>query len=160
MLQNLLQAYRGELYGIAFFQTFLDATTRPHERRTWQLLIDIEQRTAECLSAYLVPLGIHCPENDPAMVQAGRRQANLWLDLPWDTLMATLAPWIKTYAERYRQQAAEDKVHHTISTLVADHEDAILAFVEREIAQDTNSLSPLIEFLARYPSPRPLANTA
>ena len=160
MLQHLLQAYRGELYGIAFFQRFLDASTRPHDRRTWQLLIDIEQRTAECLRAYLVPLGILCPEDDPEMVQAGRRQANLWLELPWDALMATLAPWIKTYAERYRQQATEDKVHHTISTLVADHEDAILAFVEREIAQDAHSLSPLTEFLARYPSPRPLANTA
>ncbi|GAA4649447.1 hypothetical protein GCM10023116_17210 [Kistimonas scapharcae] len=160
MLQHLLQAYRGELYGIAFFQTLLNTATSTHERRAWQLLIDIEQRTAECLSAYLIPRGIPCPEDDDDMVRAGQQQANLWIDLPWDTLMATLAPWIRTYAERYRQQVTADNPHHTISSLVADHEDAILAFVEREMAQAANSLAPLTEFLARYPSPRALANTA
>ncbi len=160
MLQHLLQAYRGELYGIAFFQTLLNAATNTHERRAWQLLIDIEQRTAECLSAYLIPRGIHCPEDDLEMVRAGQQQAHLWIDLPWDNLMATLAPWIRTYAERYRQQAAADNTHHTISTLVAEHEDAILAFVEQEMAQAANSLAPLTEFLARYPAPHPLANSA
>ncbi len=160
MLQQLLQAYRGELYGIAFFEAFLETATSHIERRKWQYLIEVEQRTAQCLKAYLEPLGIHCPEDDADMVQAGQRQASLWLHLPWDTLMATLSPWIKTYADRYRQQANTDKTHQIASNMVADHEDAILAFVDRELAQAPDSLAPLIEYLDKYPLPRPLANIA
>ncbi|MGF1688205.1 hypothetical protein L4C36_16175 [Photobacterium japonica] len=150
-LQPLHAAYLGELYGIAFFTAFAQEYSDDTHIYKWQLLIQVEQITAKRLKNYLDPRGIACSTHDMAMENKGRQDAQKWIDRDWPTLMDTLVPWVKPYALRYRQDAAQATDHHAMFDLVQQHEDAIYAFLLAE-QQATHSGTPHLEaFIARYP---------
>ncbi len=150
MITKLHQAYMGELFGIAFFKVFKAKSTELSEQRKWQHLIDVEIRTAGLLKAYLEPLDIICPPSDAEMTKQGMEQAHKWIDLAWKPLMEELAPWIREYAEMYRRSANGATDHHAIWHMVADHEEALLAFVEAERDGGIDSIEPLCSFLQQH----------
>lgn len=84
------------------------------------------------------------------MAKQGLDQAQTWSDLAWKPLMEVLAPWIREYAEAYRRSADGATEHRSIWGMVADHEEALLAFVERERDGVSDSLEPVRGFLTRY----------
>ena len=150
MLKKLHTAYMGELFGIVFFNVFKERSADPLEQEKWHRLIEVEQRTAELLKAYLEPLGMRCPTSDAEMTKQGLEQAQTWIDLAWKPLMQTLAPWIREYAEMYRRSAESATEHRDIWNMVADHEEALLAFVEGERNGVSDSLEMVRGFLKRY----------
>lgn len=150
MIAQLHKAYMGELFGIAFFEAFKAKATEPSEQKKWQLLIDVEIRTAELLKDYLEPLDMICPPSDAEMTSQGLKQAQKWIDLPWKPLMEALAPWIREYAEAYRRSAEGATEHRAAWHMVADHEEALLAFVEAELNGMIDSLKPLRSFLQQH----------
>ena len=150
MLKKLHTAYMGELFGIVFFKAFKERSTDPSELQKWDHLIKVEQRTAELLKVYLEPLGMRCPPSDKEMTKQGLDQAQAWLDLSWGPLMQTLAPWIREYAEKYRRSADGATEHRDLWNMVADHEEALLAFVEGERDGVSDSLEMVRGFLKRY----------
>ncbi|BCS96804.1 hypothetical protein DSLASN_24360 [Desulfoluna limicola] len=150
MLKKLHDAYMGELFGIVFFTAFKERSTDLLEQEKWRQLIEVEQRTAELLKGYLEPLGMRCSTSDAAMTKQGLAQAQAWIDLAWEPLMGALAPWIREYAEVYRRSADDATEHRDLWNMVADHEEALLAFVEGERDGMGDSLKPVRGFLKRY----------
>jgi len=150
MLKKLHTAYMGELFGIVFFNVFKERSADPLEQEKWHRLIEVEQRTAALLKAYLEPLGMRCPPSDKEVTKQGLDQAQAWLDLSWGPLMETLAPWIREYAEMYRRSAESATEHRDIWNMVADHEEALLSFVEGERDGVSDGLEMVRGFLMRY----------
>ena len=128
----LYSAYLGELYGIAFFTTFANKYSDDSHIHKWQRLIKVEQITATKLKTGLKAIGIDCPDHVAEMETKGLQDAEQWLALDWETLVDTLEEWVEPYAQRYRQQAASATQHHDLYQLVAQHEDAIWAFLHAE----------------------------
>ncbi len=140
----------GELFGIVFFDAFKERSSDLMEQEKWQQLIEVEKRTAELLKEHLEPLGMPCPSSDTEMTKQGLEQAQKWIDLAWGPLMEALTPWIRSYAEIYRRYADGATEHRTLWNMVADHEEALLAFVEAEGSGVGDSLEPVRGFLKRY----------
>ncbi|WP_108651607.1 hypothetical protein [Dongshaea marina] len=149
MIQALYQAYLGELFGIRFFQIFEQQATDAKTKRKWQLLIALEERTAALLREYLEARGTTCPQTHQEMEDKALVQATSWQHLCWNELMEALAPWIAGYTNHYRELASQYQA--PVMLMVAEHEQAILSFVQLELKQ-APSLNPLIEFLERYPA--------
>lgn len=149
-LNPLFSAYRGELYGIAFFTAFAQQYSDDTHINKWQLLIQVEEVTAKLLKNGLTPLGMDCPQADPEMENKGVKDAENWLHLSWPALLDTLIPWVEPYAVRYRRQADDATVHHDLYALVRDHEDAILNFLQAEKARPGTGLPYLQHFLTTY----------
>ncbi|MCW8329032.1 hypothetical protein MD588_09450 [Photobacterium sp. SDRW27] len=149
-IEQLYSAYLGELYGIAFFTAFAEKYSDDNHINKWQTLIQIEQITARHLKKGLERLGKVCPDVHMEMIEKGRRDAEHWLALDWETLINTMTPWVETYALKYRQQAIQATEHQALFQLVQEHEDAILAFLQAEQRQGIDSLAPLETFIGRY----------
>ncbi|NMU06944.1 hypothetical protein HKB29_01260, partial [Vibrio parahaemolyticus] len=49
MIHNVLSAYYGEIYGIAFFNHYLSHYAQSEQQTLWQTLIEVEELTAEKL---------------------------------------------------------------------------------------------------------------
>lgn len=150
MLEMLHKAYMGELFGVAFFQSFKEHATEFSEQQKWQLLIEVEERTAALLKRYLEPLGIPCPSSDGEMESQGIGQAGVWLGLDWLPLMEALSPWIRGYADAYRQSADGATEHRAIWQMVAEHEEALLCFAEAERHGEKETLGAVKVFLDRH----------
>jgi len=151
-VQELLyEAYRGELFGIAFFKAFAEKAKDSEERKKWQCLIELERHTAALLKTWLEQNGHICATVDPEMEAKGRQTAAPWLDLAWQALMDTLAPWIEEYAIKYRQQAERAPAEqYRVFDMTAAHEEAILSFLQAELAGEGDSLKAVREFMANY----------
>ncbi|MGF1725720.1 hypothetical protein [Photobacterium nomapromontoriensis] len=147
-LNQLYSAYLGELYGIAFFTAFAKKYSDDTHIKKWQLLIQIEQITAQKLQSGLDAVGLSCPENDLAMQNKGEQDAEKWLDLPWNDLINTLLPWVAPYAQKYQEQAATATEHHELFNLVQQHEDAIYAFLQAEQQSTGSGVSILETFIS------------
>ena len=151
MQEFLYEAYRGELFGIAFFKAFADSAKDSEERDKWQCLIELERHTAALLKTWLERNGQVCATDDPEMEAKGRQTAAPWLDLAWQPLMGTLGPWVEGYAIKYRQQAERAPVEqYQICDMTAAHEEAILSFLQVELAGERDSLKAIREFMANY----------
>ena len=146
----LLSAYFGELYGIAFFTTFANKYSDDHHIHKWQLLIKVEQITANKLKTGLKAINIPCPDHDRDMQDKSQRDAEKWLNLEWGTLINTLANWVEPYALRYRQQAANATAHHGLYQLVAEHEDVIWDFLHAESNEAGSGVEILESFINKH----------
>lgn len=153
MLETTYDAYRGELFGIALFNTFHDKTNVASERDKWQALADLERRVATLLKNYLVDNGQVCALVDPEMDLKGQQTATDWLKMEWSQLMAVLEPWIEEYAIKYRKIADEaPPEQYKVCNMVATHEEAIFYFMHAEHAGDKDSLKAVRKFMNDYPS--------
>lgn len=149
-LDNLYNAYLGELYGISFFTTFVEQYSDRSHNNKWQALLDIELITAKKLKLALQPLGMECPDYDAEMAQKGIADANKWLHLPWPILIDTMVTWVAPYQQRYQQQADNAQQHQDLYTLVADHENTIYDFLLAEQSGSTESFQILQRFVNKH----------
>ncbi|MGF1735569.1 hypothetical protein [Photobacterium satsumensis] len=146
----LYSAYLGELYGIAFFTAFANKYSDDNHIHKWQRLIKVEQITAAKLKTGLKAIGLTCPNHVAEMEVKGLRDAEQWLALDWETLVDTLAEWVEPYALRYRQQAADATEYRDLYLLVAEHEDAIWAFLHAEQKEAGSGVAILDAFIAQH----------
>lgn len=151
MQEFLYEAYRGELFEIAFFKAFAEKAKDSEERDKWQALIELERHTAALLKTWLERNGQVCTTDDPEMEAKGQQSAAPWLDLAWQPLMDTLGPWVEGYAIKYRQQAERVPVEqYRVFDMTAAHEEAIFSFLQAERAGEGDSLRAVRAFMASY----------
>ncbi|MBY6185727.1 hypothetical protein KUV89_03610 [Marinobacter hydrocarbonoclasticus] len=142
-MSQLLDAYKGEIYGIAFFQQMLNH--RPQETALWQRMLDLESRTAALLAPAMA-------SQVPALERAelwkkGVAEAKRWQHLPPAELFTTLVDWVEPYEIRYRRWAEAEA--DAALTMVADHETALYRSLVAA-RDDKDALRPLNDFLNRY----------
>lgn len=151
MHEFIYEAYRGELFGIEFFNAFAEQTEHSREREKWQCLSELEVHTATLLKIWLEKNGQPCSWQDSEMEAKGREIAAPWLGMEWQALMEAMDPWIAGYAVEYRQKAESAPAEQSwITNMVAAHEEAILAFVQAERTGKTDSLQAVRAFMANY----------
>ncbi|HHI4970361.1 TPA: hypothetical protein ACP5TT_002992 [Vibrio parahaemolyticus] len=156
MLNNLLTAYYGEIYGIAFFSNYLNNYKQAEQRALWQTLVDVEKLTAEKLKPVLQAHGMEIEDRHQEMMEKGLSDAEKWIDLPWSELVATLLNWVEPYEVTYRewQTLVIEKNSNAVNfqtafDLVAEHETAIYQCWQRYHTNESG-LPILHAFLAKY----------
>ncbi|CAH0533642.1 hypothetical protein VST7929_01513 [Vibrio stylophorae] len=123
----ILNAYFGELYGIAFFETMM--CSHPQLNTIWQPLLAIEQFTAAQLKS---ALPLDKTEDATAINQAiarGQAQACEWKNLSEPQLLDTLIRWVTPYEQQYRQWQHTHPEDRTLA-LIADHETTLFAALQ------------------------------
>ncbi|ODS05553.1 hypothetical protein [Vibrio scophthalmi] len=148
-LKQIIAAYDGEIYGIAFFEYFAANYADPSRLTLWQTLIEVETLTAQQLHVGLTELEAKFVINSSEMQQKGVNDAQKWVDLAWPKLTETLLPWIAPYEEKYRDWVHLAASHHSLFALIADHETAIYQCWQHE--QSGQSGIPILQaFLQQY----------
>ncbi|WP_028117027.1 hypothetical protein [Ferrimonas senticii] len=150
-LDHIADAYWGELYGIAFFNHYLNHYPQSTLRPLWQQLLAVEQLTAARLQP-LLPVATGEAERVLQQQQKGIRDAERWLRQPWPQLLQTLLTWVEPYEQRYRQQlalAVDSPEQRQALQLIADHETAIYQCLQRYQAGECG-LAVLQAFLDKY----------
>ena len=142
-------AYRGELYGIAFFNYFAGHRAVDDHSSLWKALVEIETLTAKLLQQSLDKHAIEYDKYDPLMQLKGEKDAAAWIDLPWSKLVQTLRDWVEPYESKYRAWADEATEESNAFKLIADHETAIYECLQAEISGQSG-LPFLLRFLKHY----------
>lgn len=124
MEQDIHTAYRGEIYGIAFFTYFANHYQNKSLASLWVPLIEVEHITAARLEHELTTLGIPYLANDVFMQNKGVEDASLWIQLPPAQLIDILLSWIEPYEHKYRLWFEEQQGNRTLE-FIAEHETAI-----------------------------------
>ncbi|PIB13469.1 hypothetical protein [Vibrio rotiferianus] len=156
MIHNVLAAYYGEIYGIAFFNHYLNHYAHGEQQTLWQTLIEVEELTAEKLKPVLLANGMDIENRHQEMLDKGLADATKWIELPRLELVATLLKWVEPYETKYRAWHEEVKASQQYSIaereaieLIADHETAIYhCWQHYHIGE--SGLPALNAFLAKY----------
>ena len=152
--QQIVAAYDGEIYGIAFFDYFTSNYADASRLSLWNALIEVEVVTAQRLQAGLMACGVEFEIERLEMQQKGKKDAAKWIDLAWPDLTDTLLPWIAPYEVKYREwaeQARQDSLPHTqaLFDLIADHETAIYQCWQQE-QNGRSGMAVLQVFVQQY----------
>lgn len=148
-IDKVLQAYNGEIYGIAFFEHFITHYPHPSNTQFWQKLIDIEMLTANILHKWLVSANVEFEINPESMQLKGQLEAKKWINLPWSELIETLLPWIAPYEHLYCEWEDSAQKDRQIFTVIAEHETALYHSWQRE-QRGENGIELLDAFINRY----------
>lgn len=156
MIHNVLAAYYGEIYGIAFFNHYLNHYAHGEQQTLWQTLIEVEELTAEKLKPVLLANGMDIENRHQEMLDKGLADATKWIELPWLELVATLLKWVEPYEVKYREwhEGVKASQQYSIAEreaigLIADHETAIYHCWQHYYIGESG-LPALNTFLAKY----------
>jgi len=140
-LAELLEWYRGEVGGEAFFAALAHGTGDPRLAAKWQKLAQLERYVADRLRTELEARGVPIPAMAD-LEQRGRNSAREYRYLNWREALSRLRPELVRYVQDFR--AAESTMPEELlplAQLVTAHEQALLEFTIRELEQDgTRSL--------------------
>ena len=132
-LTELLDWYRGEIAGEAFFSALAQRAEEPGQAAKWQTLARLEHLVADRLRPELKARGVEIPAA-AADVRRGQESALEYLDLPWQQTLGRLRPYLDDYVREF--QEAESRMPQDLQPLaqfVTAHERLLLEFVIREI---------------------------
>ena len=156
MIHNVLSAYYGEIYGIAFFNHYLNHYAHGEQQTLWQTLVEVEELTAEKLKPVMLTNGMDIENRHQEMLDKGLADATKWIELPWLELVATLLKWVEPYEVKYQEWHEEVKASQQYSIaeqeaieLIADHETAIYHCWQQHHTGEPG-LPALNAFLAKY----------
>jgi hypothetical protein len=145
----LVFAYRGEVFGDAFFGALAVAQPDPDRREKLQTLQTVEARTATSLRRLMADAGLHA--DDEVARKEGLTLAAGIDPESWDGFVRGLKDALPEFLaafERLRDIASTPK-DPALDALV-NHERAIEKFAELEIAgQPKKSMKPLQDHLRR-----------
>ena len=147
-LNELLEWYRGEVGGEAFFAARARDTGDPRLAAKWQKLAQLERYVADRLRTELEARGVPMP---PATedLERGRNSAREYRDLNWLEALSRLRPELVRYVRDFH--AAESRMPDELLPLaqfVTAHEQALLEFTTRELEQDdARSLQSVLSLL-------------
>ena len=130
----LLDAYRGEVFGEAFFGTFADREDDSTRIEKLRALQTIEARTAAGLRSYATAASVDLDGDDESTRQ-GVELAEAASAGGWDTFVRGLHDALPSFLANFvrLRELADDPQHPALQTLVA-HEQTINAFAELELA--------------------------
>lgn len=148
-LAELLEWYRGEVGGEAFFAALASDTGDPRLAAKWQKLAQLERHVADRLRAELGARGVPMPPATADLEQRGRNSAREYRGLSWREALSRLRPELIRYVREFH--AAESRMPDELLPLaqfVTAHEQALLEFTTRELEQDgARSLDSILSLL-------------
>lgn len=145
----ILNAYKGEIYGMSFFQHFANHYSDTSHKQLWDTLLEVEKLTATLLEPFIQQHFQSSSVDTYSLQLNGVRDAEKWINLPWPQLIDTLVDWVEPYEEKYRAWASEAVVEIEVFKLIADHETAILQCL-RAKQQGGSGIQYLASFLNSY----------
>ncbi len=139
--------YAGEVGGEALF-TAQAAAAPPDAARKWLALARVEAAVAARLAAVMAERRIPIPDIENAAVRA-RQRCEATAGKSWPEVMQWLHRLAAAALEEMQADAAALPVElEPVAKLVVEHETALVAFAERELAGDAAaSLRPVETFL-------------
>ena len=149
MNDHILKAYKGEIYGIAFFEHFSHHYSDKNHEQLWNALVEVEKLTAKLLLKYLRQSKEQIQYDSNEIKQNGIRDAEKWINLPWLELISTLIVWVKPYEEKYISWATKANNGLAIFNIIADHETAILLSLKNE-EHGVSGISYLTSYIELY----------
>jgi ABC-type transporter Mla subunit MlaD len=130
----LLDAYRGEVFGEAFFHTLAAQEHDAGRATKLRALEQIEARTADVLRKHAAAVNVDVGDDDESRAQ-GRELATVAGAAGWDSLVRGLhdaLPQFLANFVRLRELASDP--HDAALTTLVQHEQTINAFAELELA--------------------------
>jgi hypothetical protein len=144
----LLEAYRGEVFGAAFFAALADAQPDEARREKLKTLETVEARTATSLRRLLANRALHAGDPKVQRDQAHDLAAKIEPE-NWHELMQGLKDSLPEFLAKFERarEIAPNPSDPALKALV-NHERAIERFAELELAGDgTGALRALEEHL-------------
>ncbi len=144
----LLDAYKGELFGDAFFAELAERQPDPERREKLRTLQTVEARTATSLRRLV---------DDAALSVDSKKSHKEGHDLAasfdpeqWEELVRALHKALPAFLEKFERlrEIARTPTDPALIALV-NHERAIEKFAELEMAGDKKSMKPLEDHLRR-----------
>ena len=145
MMERLIEAYYGELYGISFFQVFQNHYYQQQQQQQnndnddrhrivslWNHLIEIERNVAKIIYDYLTHNNYQenslllndddIQKQREVMEMKGIHDAQKWIDMDFNTLTITLRDWVRPYESKYREWKEDEVVDHPDNDEITDKE--------------------------------------
>ena len=140
-----------ETRGEAICRTHARLAPAADHRAKWTLLAELERTTKEALLHDLRAIGIAVGES-AEMRREGEVFAKRGAAAPWLDAMATMRSRILFYLDGLRALAsAATAGQRALASRLLEHEEAWLAFVERELAGDSEtSIEPVRAHLEKW----------
>lgn len=149
LLQEIILAYQGEVYGEALFTSLAKLSTKPSEQTKWQLLMRLEQTIQQNLQLWLASIS-NPIKSEPQFWQQGVDEAEKIGQKTWSEAMLWLKdlsePYVKKYAQMAQHQVGDPKLQHVLQDL-AKHEEALFLFASGELAGDSRNAVKLLKSL-------------
>ena len=135
-LEFLEGVYSGEIFGEAFFAAMAEARDDAEEARKLRMLEQLERETGALVRAALRQAG-SSPEPDPAQAEQGRAAGAGLGKAPWPDLLTAMRPELVRFVEEFRSsEALAPPGEEALAQHVTRHEQALLDFVDAELAAD------------------------
>ena len=147
-LEQLQQAYLGEIYGIAFFDYFIcHYSANEKQLSIFKKLHYIEIITKAAIETELVEFLNIDLSLTIEMKLKGILDAKKWITKPWSSLIDTMVDWVKPYQTQYHQQRLSAEHNKTLFGYVDAHETAIFNFLLSEQKQESKASKVLDDFI-------------
>lgn len=145
----LKKAYEEEIVGEAMYVRLQERAATDHERRTCQLLAELEAVTGRALLPLVEGYDVQCDE--AAAWRSGEEYVLAWNDKDWKGTFETIIPLAENalVGMKRLRELGGDGERAALDQLVA-HEEALLATARREVTGVENSLEPIEQYLAQH----------
>ncbi len=146
----LLDAYRGEIFGDAFFGTLAEAQPDPSRREKLLTLQTVEARTATSLRRLVTDAGIRLGDTAADARREGAELARTLDPESWHNLMDGLSQTLPDFLAKFERLRALSPRRDPALDALVNHEQAIEAFVQLELdGNEKKSMKPLHDHLRR-----------
>ena len=143
-LETLLSYYEDEISGEAYFYALADHFA---ERDKIILLAKTERLAAQAIEPLLEKYGL-VPRDESDLKSEGRSYLELHQSYSWQEFMAYIVERYPAYLDEFNalEQMAPSEDLEALSILTT-HEVAVIDFAKKELAGDSGSLAPLLQYL-------------
>ena len=129
LLDALLDAYQGEVFGVAMYRRVTESLKDPWQRWQWECLTRVEIELRDELAAVLLRLG-HTAIPDEGEHAAGLAEAERIVGLPWLEMLHEFTYDLPPLVARYSAIA----VNHESAVEVAGCREVLDRLVRHEVA--------------------------
>ncbi|OBC15391.1 hypothetical protein A5784_02985 [Mycobacterium sp. 852013-50091_SCH5140682] len=144
----LCRAYEGEIIGCAMYDRMVSDPAYP-KKDALHLLYVVERITAEALEPLITRY--HVAVDNESATREGHQLAAALSGQPWKDMWAKVIRLADDYLSDFRRLAdVLDGDDAAVGRQVVEHEEALIAFANREIADALDPLAPLVEYQRRY----------
>ncbi len=145
-LQTLLAYYEEEISGEAYFYGL---AKHFDESDKFILLAEIERRAAQAILPLLKKYNL-TPRSESALKTLGESHVGRHQSHSWPEFLQYILKRYPAYLEDFNrlEQMAPEEDLPALKTLT-DHEVEVIAFAKKEMANDPDSLAPLLRYLNR-----------
>jgi len=135
------------------YRRIANARPDPEEKEKWHLLVCLEEVTRSVLEPVLRRHGM-ATDARPESLDAGTKDADNYMDLPWDQLMQRFSDELDADITEYAALlAVAPRADRDAIRFLLDHEIVTKAFCEMELGkrQKARSVAPIKALIARAP---------